>query len=120
MNTLSPGIFQVSDGEVITIDVRSTGAPTLFGVNFSMFGAGMPLNEGQPLQLTMDKSRATGASNVPNAKSTPLTLLYSFSSNDGGRYDLTMTGSNGGAPFKDFIGQAGSTAEASTYTFHIV
>ena len=120
MDTLSPGIFRVSNGEVVTIDVRSTGAPTLFGVNFSMFGSGTPVNQGQPLQLTMDKSRATGNSNIPNARSTPLTLLYSFSSNNGGRYDLTMTGSNGGAPFQDFIRQAGSTAEASTYTFHIV
>lgn len=120
MDIITPGIFRVSDGERITIDVSSTGAPTLFGVNFSLFGGGMPVNEGQPLQLTMDKSRATGNSNVPNARSTPLTLLFSFSSNNDGRYDLTMTGSNGGDLFRDFIRQAGSTAEATTYTFHIV
>jgi len=120
MDTLSPGIFRVSDGEVVTIDARSTGAPTLFGVNFSIFGGGTPLNEGQPLQLRMDKSRATGNSNIPNARSTPLTLLFSFSSNGNGRYDWTLTGSNGGPPFRDFIRQTGSTAEATTYTFHIV
>jgi hypothetical protein len=120
MVTLTPGVFQVNDGEIVTIDVRSTGAPTLFGVNFSIFGGGTPLNEGQPLQIRMDKSRATGGSNIPNAKSTPLVLLFSFSSNNGGRYDWTVTGSNGGAPFQDFVRQAGSTAEAATYTFHIV
>ena len=120
METITPGIFKVGDEEVITIDVRSTGAPTLFGVNFSIFGGGMPLNEGQPLHLTMDKAQATGNSNIPNARSAPLTLLFSFSSNSDGRYDLTMRGSEGGDTFRDFIRQTGSTAEATTYTFHIV
>jgi len=120
MDTLTPGVFRVSDGEVVTIDVRSTGAPTLFGVNFSMFGGGMPLNEGMPHPLPMVKSQATGNSNIANARSAPLTLLFNFSSNSDGRYDWTLTGSNGGPPFRDFIRQTGSTAEATTYTFHIV
>src|SRR4030095_9984022 len=73
MKTLAPEAFQVKDGEVITIDVKSTIAATLFGVNHSIFGGGFPLKEGVPLKVTMDKSKAQGNSTVPNAKSTPLT-----------------------------------------------
>ena len=120
MNTISPGFFRVSDGEVITIQVSSTGAPTQFGVNHSIFGGGTQMKEGHPLQVTMDKSQANGTSNIPNAKSTTLTLLFSFTSNSGGRYDLTMTGSGGGDTFQDFASQAGATPKAVKYTFHIV
>lgn len=120
MNTIMPGIFRVADGEVITIDVRSTGAPTLFGVNHSIFGGGMPHAEGDPITVRMIKSQATGSSNIPNAKATTLTLLFSFTSKRDGRYDWTMTGSEGGPPFRDFIEQSGITAESTTYTFHIV
>ncbi|MCA1579291.1 MAG: hypothetical protein LC794_18235 [Acidobacteria bacterium] len=119
MHTIQPGFFRVTDGEVITFDIRSTGAPTLFGVNFSIFGTGSPIPEGQLLHVTMDKSRATGSSNISNARSTTLTLLFSFSSNNGGRYDWTVTGSEGGT-FDDFARQAGSGPESVTYTFHIV
>jgi hypothetical protein len=120
MQIKSPGVFQVKDGEVITIDVKSTGTPTLFGVNYSIFGGGSPLQEGQPLKLTMDKSKAQGNSTIPNAKSTPLTLLFSFSSNSGGKYDWTVTGDVPGDSFPDFTRQAGNTPKATTYTFHIV
>ena len=119
MIIIQPGFFRVTDGEVITFDIRSTGAPTLFGVNFSVFGSGSPVPQGQPLRVTMDKSRANGSSNIPNARSTTLTLLFSFSTNNGGRYDWTVTGSGGGS-FDDFARQAGSGPEAVTYTFHIV
>ena len=120
MQKKSPTAFQVRDKEVITINVKSTGTPTLFGVNFSIFGAGTPLKEGQPLQITMDKQKATGNSTIPNAKSTPLTLLFSFTSANGGKYDLTMSGDPGGDTFTDFTRQAGSTPKSITYTFHIV
>jgi hypothetical protein len=120
MNTIQPGFFRVTDGEVITFDIKSTGAPLLFGVNFSGFDRGGPVTEGQPLTVTMDKSKANDNSNIPNAKSTTLTLLFSFSTNNGGRYDWTVTGSGGGDRFDDFARQAGSGPEAVTYTFHIV
>ena len=115
-----PGFFKVADGEEITIDVSSTGAPTLFGVNFSIFGKGAPLKEGTPLTVTMDKSKAKGSSTVPNAKSTTLTLLFSFTSKKDGKYEWTVTGSEGGDPFPDFVRQAGSGPKAVTYTFHII
>ena len=118
MEVISTGAFKVRDGELITLNVTSSG--TLFGVNFSLFGGGAPLTEGQPLQVRMDKSKATGNSVVPNATSTPLTLLFSFSGNSGGRYDWTVTGDPGGASFPDFVRQAGATPKATTYTFHIV
>jgi hypothetical protein len=118
MRIIQPGFFRVTDGEVITFDIRSTGAPTLFGVNFSMLGTGFPIREGEPLIVRMEKNRATGSSNIPNARSTTVTLLFSFSSNNGGRYDWTVTGSEGGQ-FDDFARQAGSGPDAVTYTFHI-
>jgi hypothetical protein len=120
MRTISPGIFEVADGEEITFDVRSTGAETLFGVNHSIFGGGSPLTEGQPLRVTMDKSRAEDESSIPNARATRLTLLFSFTSNSGGRYEWTVRGSGGGPPFRDFVNQAGALPEATRYRFHIV
>jgi hypothetical protein len=68
----------------------------------------------------MDKSKANGESNFPNAKSTNMTLLFSFTTNQGGRYDWTMTGSGGGDTFTAFTAQAGKLPKAVTYTFHIV
>ncbi len=120
MQTKSPGIFQVRDGEVITIDVKSTGAQTLFGVNYSVFGGGSPVIEGQPIKVTMDKSKAQGNSSIPGAKSTPLTLVFSFSSNSGGKYDLKVSGDAGGDTYTDFTQQAGKGPKAITYIFHIV
>jgi hypothetical protein len=120
MNTIAPGVFSVNDQEQITIDVRSSGAPTLFGVNFSIFGGGAPLQQNVPLVVVMDKKKAMGNSNIPNAKSTTLALLFSFTSNSGGSYDVTTTGSAGGTPFPDFVRQAGSTPDAIIYTFHII
>lgn len=120
METIKRGLFKVTDGEEITINIRSTGTKTLFGVNCAVFDEDLIVSEGQPLKVTMDKSLATGESNFPNAKSTLLTLLFSFTSNQGGRYDWTMTGSEGGDPFTAFTKQAGKTPKAVTYTFHIV
>lgn len=118
MKIKSPGVFEVKDGEVIKIDVRATG--TLFGVNHSINGAGAPLQQGQPLQLRMDKSAAQGASFIPNARSTDVLLLFNFSGDSGGRYDLTVTGDPGGDSFPDFAKQAGKLPKSTTYTFHIV
>ena len=120
MQTIKRGLFKVTDGEEITINIRSTGAKTLFGVNCAVFDEDLIVPEGQPLKVTMDKSRASGESNFPNAKSTNLTLLFSFSTNQGGRYDWTMTGSEGGDTFTAFAKQSGKTPKAVTYTFHIV
>ena len=120
MQSIAPGVFQVTNGETITIDAKSTGSQTLFGVTYSIFGGGSPVKEGQPIKITMDKTKAQGGSTVPNAKSTNLTLVFSFTSNSGGRYEWTMTGSGGGDPFDDFTDQAGKTPNTIFYTFHIV
>ena len=118
METIKAGHFKVSDGEVMTIDIRATG--TEFLVNHSKPGGGTPLKKGKPLTLTMDKSKATGTSKIANAKSTTVTLLFSFSGKKDGRYDWTVTGSEGGEPFEDFVDQAGESAESVTLRFHIV
>ena len=118
MQIRSPGVFQVRDGEAISIAVTATG--TLFGVNFSIDGAGRPLTEGQPLTLTMKKSDARGGSFIPNAKSIDAVLLFNFSGDSGGRYDLNVTGDPGSSVFKDFSKQSGKLPKSTTYTFHIV
>jgi hypothetical protein len=120
METIKRGLFKVTDGEELTINVRSTGAKTLFGVNCAVFDDDLIISEGQPLKVTMDKNRATGESKFENAKSATLTLLFSFTSNQGGRYDWTVTGSEGGDPFPAFAKQTGKTPKSVTYTFHIV
>jgi hypothetical protein len=121
MQTKSAGVFQVNDGETITITIKvSDNSSTLFGVNYSIFGGGSPLKAGQPLQIKMDKSKAQGGSFIANAKSTNMTLLFSFSSDSGGKYDWTVSGDAGGNPYEDDIEQTGKTPEARFYTFHIV
>ena len=115
MEKISSG-FKVVDGEEITIDVRVSGSEFLVVRS----GGNAPLTEGQPLTLTMDKSQATGASSVTNAKSTTVTLLFSFSGDSGGRYDWTVTGSEGGDSFSAFVEQAGEGPEAVRFRFHIV
>lgn len=121
METIDPDVFKVSDNEVITIDVRKTGAQTLFGVNHTTFTKEGPLTEGQPLKITMSKDEdMEDSTEFPNAKFTTVTLVFSFDSKKGGQYDWTMTGSNGGAPAQGISRQAGSLAKAVTFFFHIV
>ena len=120
MQILAPGVFQFADKEVVTVDVQSTGAPTLFGVNFAIEGSGAPLTAGQPLKLTIDKSKATGASFLPTGKSSEFTLLFSFSSSSGGKYVVKISGSGGGPTFNTQASQVGNTPEAIPFIFHIV
>jgi hypothetical protein len=119
MQIISPGVFRAQDKETITIDTKATG--TLSLINASIYGGTkVPVTTGKPIVIKLDKSKANHGSFVPNAKSTDLTLLFSFSGDNGGRYDLTTTGDPGGDSFPDFVDQAGNTPETTTYTFHIV
>ena len=121
MQILSPGVFQVTDGEVISVAVRAVGQQTNFGVNFAIFNGteGGRILEGQPAQIPMTKARATGASFLPNARSTVLNLTFSFDSASGGSYDLTVSG-DGPQTHNDFADQHGNIPAEIPYTFHIV
>ena len=121
MQILDDGIFQVRDGEVVTINIESTGAETLFGVVFSIFAEAEEgrVTEGRPLRLRMDRSRAEGDSDIPNARSTVLALTFSFTSLSGGRYDLTVRGRTAAPAYSDFALQAGRGPTQIPYTFHI-
>ena len=119
MQTLDTGIFQVQDGETVSIDVRSTGTSTLFGVNCSIDGQAIPVVQGQPIRIHFDKSQAHGPSFIANAKSTNVTLLFSFTSQSGGKYELTFSGDGGGTA-SGIAEQVGNTPQAIVYTFHIV
>lgn len=121
MEKISSGIFKVADGEVITIDVRKTGAQELFGVNHTAFSSKGPLTEGKPLKVKMVKDELEEESTeVEDAKVTTITLVFSFNSKKDGRYDFTMKGSKGGDPVNGFSRQAGKTPKAITFTFHVV
>ena len=120
MEKLSTGVFKVVDGEVVTFDVSASG--TLFGVNHRVSGGGGggPLTQDQPLNLTMNKEDADEESeDVPNARTTVVTLTFNFSNKKGGRYDWTITGSEGGTD-TDFTRQAGSGPRIIRFLFHIV
>jgi len=121
MEKKSSGVFKVSDKETITIDVRKTGAQTLFGVTHIAFNSQGPLTEGQPLQVKMLKDEIDDVSTeIPGAKFTTITLGFSFNTKKDGRYDWTMKGSKGGDPVPGFSRQAGGTMKSVTFSFHVV
>jgi hypothetical protein len=119
MQQLSPGTFQGNDGEVITIDVQSTGAPTQFGVRASRDSQPLPIN-GHTITFALNKNAAPGSSFLPNAKSSVVTLAFAFTSQSGGKYEASISGSAGGGVFKVFANQVGNMPEAVNLVFHIV
>jgi len=121
MKRLPSGALQVRDGETITLDIKSTGAETLFGVVYSFSGHGSSIPEGAPFPITMDWAQATGSSDIPGAKSGVLILTFNFSSNKDGKYDYTMSGDPGGdPPLKKRASQAGQLPTVNNFTFHIL
>jgi hypothetical protein len=120
METIDPEVFKVSDGEVITIDVRKTGAQTLFGVSHTAFKHSGPLTDGEPLNITMSKDdEMEDSTEFSNGKFTTITLTFSFNTQQGGQYDWTMSGSQGGT-FQGISRQAGGLAKSVTFFIHIV
>jgi|ERR1044071_3349922 hypothetical protein len=121
MKKLPSGALQAKDGEVLTLNIKSTGAQTLFGVVFSLGGSGSSIPEGKPFLITLDKSKAKGGSDIPGAKSTVLTLTFNFSTKQGGKYEYTMSGDpDGDPPLKKRAVQAGKLPTVNTFIFHIV
>lgn len=121
MKRLPSGALQVNHGETITLNVRSTGTETLFGVVYSFLDGGAPIPEGAPFPITMDWNKATGASDIPGARSDELILTFNFSSKKGGQYDYTLTGAPGGDPplVKRAV-QAGKLPTVNNFNFHIL
>lgn len=119
MENIGVRTYKVHDGEEVTFNIRSTGNATFFGVNYSVAGHGFPLKEGEPFVLTMDKSSATGSSSIPNAKRTNVTMLFSFTSSNGGKYDIEITGTPDGRD-EDRVEQDFEDPGSRTYRFHIV
>ena len=121
MQILSPGVFRVTDGETVIVDVRATGNQTQFLVNYAIFDGteGNRIHEGEPARIVMTKARATGPSTIPNARTTVLTLTFTFNSISGGSYELTVSG-DGPQTHPDFADQHGNIPAVIPYTFHIV
>lgn len=120
MQELPSGAYQAKDGEVLNLDAKSTGATTLFGVNYSLGGNGTPIPEGKPFPIKLDKSQASGRSNIPGAKSTTLVLQFSYSSVKGGKYSYTMTGDPVDPAITADAPQAGALPTIHTFIIHIV
>lgn len=120
MQELPNGAYKARDGEVLTLNISSTGASTLFGVNYALGGAGAPIPEGQPFTITLRKSMATGGSDIPNAKSIVLTLAFSFSSAQGGKYHYTIAGDAADPVISGDATQAGALPTVDNFIIHIV
>lgn len=120
MTILPSGAIRVRHGEVITLDIRSTGAQTNFGVSYSLTGAHGLIKAGAPFPITLDWNLATGASDIPGARSNVLVLTFNFTSSDGGQYDYTLSGEPGGAPpLRKRAVQAGQLPTVNDFIFHI-
>lgn len=120
MKELPNGAYRAKDGEVLTLDIKSTGASTLFGANYSLGGSGSPIPEGQPFTITLRKSAASGGSDISNAKSTVLTLSFSYTSPKGGKYHYTITGDPADPPISADAPQAGAAPTVHNLIIHIV
>jgi len=115
------GAYIAKDGEVLSLDIRSTGASTLFGVNYRLKGGGgSPIPEGSPFAITLKKSEATGGSDIPNAKSTVLSLTFNYTSPKGGKYHYTITGDPADPPINADAPQAGALPTEHNLIIHIV
>ena len=121
MKVLPSGALQAKHGEVITLDIKSTGATTNFGVVYSMTGAHGSIPEGAPFPITLDWNEATGASDIPGARTNVLVLTFNFTSVSGGKYDYTLSGeASGDPPLKKRAVQAGQLATVNDFIFHIL
>src|SRR5436309_1986517 len=121
MNLLPSGAIQVRHGEVITLNIRSTGAQTNFGVVYSMTGSHGSIPEGAPFPITLDWNQATGPSDIPDARTNTLVLTFSFTSAVGGKYEYTLAGEAGGAPpLRKKAVQAGALPTVNDFIFHIL
>ena len=114
------GAYIAKDGEVLSLDIESTGATTLFGVNYSLGGNGSHIPEGQPFHITLRKSAATGGSDIPGAKSNVLTLAFSYSSANGGNYHYTITSDAADPSISADAPQAGAAPTVHNLIIHIV
>jgi len=121
MTILPSGAIQVRHGEVITLTIRSTGADTNFGVTFALDGSSGVIPGPAPFPITLDWNVATGASDIPGARTNVLGLTFSFTSLSGGQYDYTLAGDPSGAPpIPRQAVQAGSLATFHDFIFHIL
>ncbi len=119
MIILPSGSIQVRHGEVVTLTIRSTGAPTNFGVNFELAGAQGVITGPAPTPLTFNWNAATGESDIPDAKTDVLALTFNFTSVGGGQYDYTLAG-EGAPPIQRQALQAGKLPTFHSFIFHIL
>ena|ERR1051326_6126933 len=80
----NPFRIEGKDGETITVAIKENGTKRLVAYNLDGTGAVFPAGN-----LTFTLNKATHNQTV-------LVLICTFSSNTGGSYEVTITGSNGG------------------------
>lgn len=79
-----PTDLEGADGETITVQVTASG--TVFAIAYDLDGSSGALTD--PLKFTLKKT-ATKSVSV-------LVLFFTFSGNNGGVYDIRVSGSGGG------------------------
>lgn len=86
MQTIETCTYLCKKGETITVATQATN--TAHGVNFNLYGVNGAIQQNQPFTFNVDSSKQ---------EPTILTLVFSFSSHNGGRYDVDLKGSAGGS-----------------------
>jgi hypothetical protein len=106
----NPFNLQVALGEEISVDVQSKNT-TAHLVNAILDGQGHIIQNGDQLKFLVTR---------PKHK---LTMVYTFAtqSGTGGRYDTTVTGSNGGDTSSDTVSQDfGIPVDSTFYNFRVL
>ena len=81
----NPLHLDCSDGEVVSVDPRSSG--TVFHVDYALNGKRRSLREGETIRFPVRMNPSSH---------TLLLMQFFFSRESGGRYEITVHGSSGG------------------------
>jgi uncharacterized protein YndB with AHSA1/START domain len=108
----NPLDLEGADGEKITVEVHSVGTKHL--VSYTL--------DGETASMPSDQPTSTLSFTLNKGKHDPsiLTMLFTFSEQDGGNYDITVTGSGGGQTSHYSVTQFfGIPGDAISYTFDV-
>jgi hypothetical protein len=100
-----------NNGETISVEVQSKA--TVHGVNYSLDNQDSRiLVKGNTLKFTLDK-----ATNDPSI----LVMTFTFAGNGNGKYDVKISGSNGGDISNFTVSQFdGEATDSIAYTFDVI
>ncbi len=105
----NPLDLEGNDGEVIIVEVRAFG--TNHAVNYNLDGIGGRLNAAPNLVFTLNK-----ATHDPSI----LVMFFTFTTNNGGVYEIELTGSAGGRSHYTVTQLPNLAANAIAYTIDVI